>query len=163
MANNIQNLRPCTPENARERQLKSAKKRHENSEMRKFAMDFMLKFMKSKRTVTDRDIAMIGDEAGFEVGKKGMRFALLFAKTFANLEERTENGCKFVGRDMAEILKACGAHFDQSAEALGGAENPINYTERPGRPSPEYMDEVERQARELGVFPEDGDADSGNG
>ena len=49
---NDQNLRPCTPENARERQLKSAQKRKENNERRKFLSEMYAEFLEDEYSVT---------------------------------------------------------------------------------------------------------------
>ena len=49
---NEQNLRPCTPENARERQLKSAQKRKENNERRKFLSEMYAEFLEDEYSVT---------------------------------------------------------------------------------------------------------------
>ena len=45
MALNPQNLKPCTPENARERQLKSAEKRKENNAKRKMLSELYADFL----------------------------------------------------------------------------------------------------------------------
>lgn len=49
---NDENLRPCTPENARERQLKSAKKRKENNEKKKFLSEMYAEFLADEYSVT---------------------------------------------------------------------------------------------------------------
>lgn len=154
----VENLTPFDSERARENQLKGAKKRHENKVIKDFLFSAFRKRLVSKKTVNENDIVSLGDDTeGYEIGKKAVR-ALLDLDIMRETAKKTGNV-----RGYIELLKFAGVHFDQSDEALGGAENPINYTERPGRPSQEYMDEVERQARELGVFQEDGNADSGNG
>ena len=48
---NEKNLRPCTPENARERQLKSAAKRKENTKQRKFMSEIYADFLIDKYNV----------------------------------------------------------------------------------------------------------------
>ena len=45
---NEQNLRPCTPENARERQLKGAQKRKENTQRRQFLSEMYADFLSEK-------------------------------------------------------------------------------------------------------------------
>lgn len=45
---NEQNLRPCTPENARERQLKGAQKRKENTQKRQFLSEMYADFLSEK-------------------------------------------------------------------------------------------------------------------
>lgn len=151
------NLVPCTSENARERQLKGAAKRKENNANRNFAIMTMRKYLTSKKVVTERDLAAVGENGELKVGKKATRFEILFAKVMASLENRSELGDRSVERDFAEILKACGAHFDQSKEALGGEENPINVNSRIGPPTDEYRAEMRKQAMELGVFDKEGE------
>ena len=48
---NEQNLKPCTPENARERQLKSAEKRKENTEKRKLMSQIYAEFLEKEYNV----------------------------------------------------------------------------------------------------------------
>ncbi|MCQ2183000.1 MAG: hypothetical protein MJY89_06305 [Bacteroidales bacterium] len=121
MANNIQNLRPCTPENARERQLKSAKKKHENAVKRDLIFKMFQKRLLGKKTVSENDIVSLGDDAeGYEIGKKAVR-ALLDLDIIRETAKKTGNV-----RGYIELMKFAGVHFDQSAEALGGAENPLN-------------------------------------
>ena len=48
MALNPQNLKPCTPENARERQLKSAEKRKENNAKRKMLSELYADFLEEE-------------------------------------------------------------------------------------------------------------------
>ena len=55
MALNPQNLKPCTPENARERQLKSAKKRKENAEKRKLMSQIYAEFLEKEYEVKTSD------------------------------------------------------------------------------------------------------------
>ena len=45
---NEQNLKPCTPENARERQLKSAEKRKENNAKRKMLSELYADFLEEE-------------------------------------------------------------------------------------------------------------------
>lgn len=48
---NPQNLEPCTPENARERQLKSAKKKSENAKKRKLVSEVLIEALQKKYDV----------------------------------------------------------------------------------------------------------------
>lgn len=161
MANNpnaAANLKPLTSETARINQLKGAKKRHENAVKRDMIFKMFQKRLLGKKTVNENDMLSLGDDAeGYEVGKKAVR-ALLDLDIIRETAKKTGNV-----RGYIELMKFAGVHFDQSSEALGGADNPINYTERQGKPSPEYLDEVNRQARELGIIDsEDSNADSGD-
>ena len=49
---NPSKLVPCTPENARERQLKSAKKRKENNEKKKFLSEMYAEFLADEYSIT---------------------------------------------------------------------------------------------------------------
>ena len=49
---NPSKLVPCTPENARERQLKSAKKRKENNEKKKFLSEMYADFLADEYSIT---------------------------------------------------------------------------------------------------------------
>ena len=51
MALNPQNLKPCTPENARERQLKSAEKRKENNAKKKLMSQIYAEFLEREYEV----------------------------------------------------------------------------------------------------------------
>ena len=48
---NEKNLKPCTPENARERQLKSAQKRKENNEKKKLLSEMYAEFLSDEYNV----------------------------------------------------------------------------------------------------------------
>lgn len=48
---NEKNLKPCTPENARERQLKSAQKRKENNERKKLLSEMYAEFLSDEYNV----------------------------------------------------------------------------------------------------------------
>ena len=48
---NEKNLKPCTPENARERQLKSAQKRKENNERKKLLSEMYAEFLSDEYKV----------------------------------------------------------------------------------------------------------------
>lgn len=146
---NPQNLKPCTPENARERQLLGAKKRHENKVERDLIYKLFQKRLMGKKTVNENDLIELGDDSeGYEIGKKAIR-ALLDLDIMREKAKKTGNV-----RGYIELLKAAGVHFDQSKEALGGEENPINVNNRIGPPSDEYRAEMRRQAVALGVFDE---------
>ena len=72
MALNPQNLKPCTPENARERQLKSAEKRKENTEKRKLMSQIYAEFLEKENNVRqgDKERKLTGAELVNECMKK---------------------------------------------------------------------------------------------
>lgn len=53
---NEENLRPCTPENARERQLKSAAKRKENTAKRKLLSEMYADFLEEEFEIKEGEI-----------------------------------------------------------------------------------------------------------
>ena len=71
---NPQNLNPCTPENARERQLKSAEKRKENNAKKKLMSQIYAEFLEKEYNVktTDGTKKISGSELVNEAMKKIM-------------------------------------------------------------------------------------------
>ena len=69
---NEQNLKPCTPENARERQLKSAEKRKENNRQRKLLSELYADFLEEEFEIKE-------GEAKRKVS--GAEYCKLIAKT----------------------------------------------------------------------------------
>ena len=72
MALNPQNLKPCTPENARERQLKSAEKRKENNAKKKLMSQIYAEFLEKEYNVRqgDKERKLTGAELVNECMKK---------------------------------------------------------------------------------------------
>ena len=78
-------------------------------------------FLLGKKTVSKHDIEELGDDTGdFKENRKAVRVLLDLAK-MRNKAISTNNV-----RGYVELLKTVGFHFDQSPEALGGADNPLN-------------------------------------
>ena len=78
-------------------------------------------YLLGKKTVSRHDIEELGDDSGeFKENRKAVRVLLDLAK-MRNKAIETNNV-----RGYVELLKAVGFHFDQSPEALGGADNPLN-------------------------------------
>lgn len=71
---NDENLKPCTPENARERQLKSAEKRKENNAKKKLMSQIYAEFLEKEYNVktTDGTKKISGSELVNEAMKKIM-------------------------------------------------------------------------------------------
>ena len=71
---NDENLKPCTPENARERQLKSAQKRKENNAKKKLMSQIYAEFLEKEYNVktTDGTKKISGSELVNEAMKKIM-------------------------------------------------------------------------------------------
>ena len=69
---NDENLKPCTPENARERQLKSAKKRKENNAKKKLMSQIYAEFLEKEYDVRtgDKTKKMSGADLCNEAMKK---------------------------------------------------------------------------------------------
>jgi len=69
---NDENLKPCTKENARERQLKSAEKRKENNAKKKLMSQIYAEFLEREYSVRqgDKDRKLTGAELCNEVMRK---------------------------------------------------------------------------------------------
>ena len=69
---NPQNLNPCTPENARERQLKAAEKRKENNAKKKLMSQIYAEFLEKEYNVRqgDKERKLTGAELVNECMKK---------------------------------------------------------------------------------------------
>ena len=69
---NDENLKPCTPENARERQLKSAEKRKENNAKKKLMSQIYAEFLEKEYNVRqgDKERKLTGAELVNECMKK---------------------------------------------------------------------------------------------
>ena len=109
---------------ARERQAASVKSRKENIQRDK-AYRLFAKYLLAKKTVTEADIEELeGDTEEFKVNRKATRVLLDLAKM------RQKAIATANVRGYVELLKTVGFHFDQGKEALGGAENPINVSQK---------------------------------
>lgn len=120
-------------DNARELQKKSAKKRHENKVSRDLVYMMLQKRLLGKKTISNIDLAELGDDLeGYKLGKKAVR-AMLDLDKIRKKAIDTGNV-----RGYVELLKTAGFHFDQGNEAHGTAENPINI-QSTVLPSPEMV------------------------
>lgn len=136
-----EDLTPFDSARARENQLKSAKKRHENCVKRDMLFKMFQKRLMGKKKVNDQDIVSLGDDLeGYEVGKRVTR-ALLDLDIIREAAKKTGNV-----RGYIELLKFAGVHFDQSDETLGGAENPLNIATGPI--TPEQVKKISKQLEE---------------
>lgn len=109
---------------ARERQAASVKSRKENIQRDK-AYRLFAKYLLAKKTVTVADIEELeSDTEEFKVNRKATRVLLDLAKM------RQKAIATANVRGYVELLKTVGFHFDQGKEALGGAENPINVSQK---------------------------------
>ena len=90
---NPQNLKPCTPENARERQLKSAQKRKENNVMKKIMEQIYVEFLEEefeiKEGETKRKIS-------------GAEYCKLIAKTVL---KRTDSSSVAMLKEIREAIE----------------------------------------------------------
>ena len=112
-----------TKENARINQEKSAKKHKENNERRFFLIRSGQDILTSKADVTDDDW-MKAAFVGYKYGKK----ATVGEKAFIDMLYKAKLDGNY--RAFVELCKMSGMHFDQSPEALGGVDNPINVAQK---------------------------------
>ena len=109
---------------ARERQVASVKSRKENIQRDK-AYRLFAKYLLAKKTVTEADLEELeGDTEEFKVNRKTTRVLLDLAKM------RQKAIATANVRGYVELLKTVGFHFDQGKDALGGAANPINVSQK---------------------------------
>lgn len=136
-----EDLTPFDSTRARENQLKSAKKRHENCVKRDMLFKMFRKRLMGKKKVNDQDIVSLGDDLeGYKVGKRVTR-ALLDLDIIREAAKKTGNV-----RGYIDLLKFAGVHFDQSDETLGGSENPLNIATGPI--TPEQVKKISKQLEE---------------
>lgn len=112
-----------TKENARINQEKSAKKHKENNERRFFLIRSGQDILTSKADVTDDD-RMKAAFVGYKYGKK----AAVGEKAFIDMLYQAKLDGNY--KAFVELCKISGMHFDQSPEALGGVDNPINVAQK---------------------------------
>lgn len=113
-----------TPETANKMREKGIEAKREKK-TRDRAFKLFGNYLLGKKTVSRHDIEELGDDSGeFKENRKAVRVLLDLAK-MRNKAIETNNV-----RGYVELLKAVGFHFDQSPEALGGAENPINVAQK---------------------------------
>ena len=90
---NDENLKPCTPENARERQLKSAEKRKENTQKRKLISQMYAGLLCEKFQVKDGDVTKVID---------GEKFCKLIVKRILN---RADSSSVAMLRELREATE----------------------------------------------------------
>lgn len=135
-----ENLSPCTPENARERQLKGAAARSRNKQDRMIVVKAIREVLNGKMSVPDvvRDnFAKIGYKIGRTDTFAKVSIAKMMVKAFKNEDYKA----------FIELAKFAGMSFEHSPEALGGAENPINISQVT-KISAERVKEISRELEE---------------
>lgn len=117
-----ENLVPCTPENARERQRLGVAVRKKNRQDRMVVVNAIREVLNGQMAVPDvvrENFAKIG----YKIGKKDtfarVSIAKMMIKAFKNEDYKA----------MLELAKFAGMSFAESPEALGGADNPINISQ----------------------------------
>lgn len=116
---NPQNLRVPTTEEARRYQALGVKKRLENQQKRNLLIHAGREIFNAKMDVTDK-IKAAAKLIGYKVGRKAT-FGEVAYLTMMHKALKDGNYKAFT-----ELARLSGMHFDQSPEALGGVENPIN-------------------------------------
>lgn len=114
-------ITPETANKMREKGLEAKKEKKTRERAFKLFGNYLL----GKKTVSHQDIEELGDDTGdFKENRKAVRVLLDLAK-MRNKAISTNNV-----RGYVELLKTVGFHFDQSPEAIGGADNPINVSQK---------------------------------
>lgn len=116
---NEQNLRHFTKENAAHYQALGVKKRLENQQKRNVLIDAGREIMNSRMKVNDK-IKQAAAIIGYKLGRNPTFGEVAY---ITMMQKAVKDGNY---KAFAELAKLSGLHFDQSVEALGGAENPIN-------------------------------------
>ena len=128
-----------TSENAREMQLRSAEARKKNRIDRMAAIDAARDTLCSFIKVTPAISAMY-EQMGEITGKKVMLVDYALKMLMKKAIKR--NDAKF----LFELIRLGGMHHDQTTEALGGSDNPINVTKKI---TPEQVREINSMLEDL--------------
>lgn len=113
-----------TPETANKMREKGVEAKKEKK-TRERAFKLFGNYLLGKKTVSRHDLEELGDDTGdFKENRKAVRVLLDLAK-MRQKAISTNNV-----RGYVELLKTVGFHFDQSPEALGGVDNPINVSQK---------------------------------
>jgi N-dimethylarginine dimethylaminohydrolase len=108
---NPQNLNPCTPENARERQLKSAEKRKENNAKKKLMSQIYAEFLEREYSVKVAE------------GTKKISGAELVNEAMKKIIARGDSSSVAVMREIRETLEG------QKINLSGSVETKLQTTE----------------------------------
>lgn len=125
-----------TKENARENQKRSIEKRLENNEKRFFLQRSTRDKLTEKKKPDEEDLAN-AKYVGVKLGKNPTVGETVIVAMLARLKRDGDV------RGFIELLKMSGMHFDQSVDALGGAENPINV--QTTTVAPEQVKEISKE------------------
>lgn len=129
--------RPFNSETARKAQELAAKKRVENSKKRFFLIRSGQDILVQKKKVSEEDREK-AKYVGVKLGKNATVAETVFVSMLADAKKRGDN------KAFVELLKVAGMHFDQSPEALGGTENPINVAQKMAI-APEQVKEISEE------------------
>lgn len=116
---NPQNLKVPTTEQAREYQKLAVQARYENQRKRNVLIMAGREMLNSKMPVSDK-VRAAAKMIGYKIGRKAT-FGEVAYLTMLNKALKDGNYKAFT-----ELARLSGLHFDQSPEALGGTENPVN-------------------------------------
>lgn len=119
MAANPQYLKVPTSEQAREYQKRAVIARKENKARRDLIIQCGRDIMNSKMDVSEA-VKQAAAKIGYKLGRKATFGEVAFLQMINKALK--DGNCKA----FVELLKVSGMHFDQSPEALGGSNNPIN-------------------------------------
>ena len=116
---NPQNLKVPTSEQAREYQKLGVQKRLENQQKRNVLIMAGREMLNSKMPVSDK-VKAAAKMIGYKIGRKAT-FGEVAYLTMLNKALKDGNYKAFT-----ELARLSGLHFDQSPEAIVGADNPVH-------------------------------------
>ena len=119
---NPQNLKVPTTEQARRYQELSVQKRLENQQKRNILINAGREILNSKMDVSDK-VKQAAAMIGYKLGRK----ATFGEVAYLTMMQKALKDGNY--KAFTELAKLSGLHFDQSPDALGGADNPINVSQ----------------------------------
>ena len=119
---NPQNLRVPTTEQARKYQAMGVQKRIENQQKRNILINAGREILNSKMDVNDK-VKAAAAMIGYKLGRKATFGEVAY---LTMIQKALKDGNY---KAFTELAKLSGLHFDQSPDALGGVDNPINVSQ----------------------------------
>ena len=116
---NNKNLRHFTSENAAKFQAMGVQKRLENQQKRNVLIDAGREILNSKMDVNDK-VKAAAAMIGYKLGRK----ATFGEVAYLTMMQKALKDGNY--KAFTELAKLSGMHFDQSPDALGGADNPVH-------------------------------------
>lgn len=125
-----------TKENAAEYQARAVQARLENARKRNVLIDAGREIMNSRMKVNEK-IKQAAAIIGYKLGRNPTFGEVAY---ITMMQKAVKDGNY---KAFSELAKLSGLHFDQSVDALGGAENPINV--QTTTVAPEQVKEISKE------------------